>query len=87
MSSASHPVLEKAYAKLHGSYASIVSGVVRDALADLTGWCAEYVRWPTSQGGARSTCGGRPHRVVRGVRAVADLTGWCAEYVRWPTSQ
>jgi len=37
------PLLEKAYAKLHGSYESIESGSIADALVDLTGEVSEII--------------------------------------------
>ncbi|KAL6060627.1 putative cytoskeleton-associated protein CAP5.5 [Balamuthia mandrillaris] len=38
------PLLEKAYAKLHGSYAAIVAGNIADGLTDLTGDASETIR-------------------------------------------
>src|SRR3990167_2213959 len=35
------PLLEKAYAKLHGRYQSLISGDIADALVDFTGYVAE----------------------------------------------
>jgi len=35
------PLIEKAYAKLHGCYESLISGFIDDALSDLTGFVAE----------------------------------------------
>eukprot|EP01129_Flabellula_baltica_P016099 TRINITY_DN842_c0_g1_i4.p1 TRINITY_DN842_c0_g1~~TRINITY_DN842_c0_g1_i4.p1 ORF type:complete len:864 (+),score=217.92 TRINITY_DN842_c0_g1_i4:513-3104(+) len=37
------PLIEKAYAKLHGSYESIESGVISNALVDLTGESSEAI--------------------------------------------
>jgi hypothetical protein len=37
------PLIEKAYAKLHGCYQSLVSGFIDDGLVDLTGLVAEKV--------------------------------------------
>ncbi|XP_029417502.1 calpain-10 isoform X3 [Nannospalax galili] len=60
------PLLEKAYAKVHGSYEHLWAGQVADALVDLTGSLAE--RWnlkeilgangwqDKSRGGEHSTC-------------------------------
>lgn len=35
------PIMEKAYAKLHGSYEAIESGSISDAMVDLTGEVSE----------------------------------------------
>ncbi|CAK0882288.1 unnamed protein product [Prorocentrum cordatum] len=40
------PLVEKAFAKLHGSYAALCPGVVDHALEDLTGWPTEMTRLP-----------------------------------------
>ncbi len=37
------PLIEKAYAKLHGSYESLISGFIDDALSELTGYVAEKI--------------------------------------------
>ena len=38
------PLIEKAYAKLHGCYESLISGFIDDALSDLTGFVAEKLQ-------------------------------------------
>eukprot|EP00931_Biecheleriopsis_adriatica_P056631 TRINITY_DN33564_c0_g1_i1.p1 TRINITY_DN33564_c0_g1~~TRINITY_DN33564_c0_g1_i1.p1 ORF type:complete len:1809 (+),score=334.40 TRINITY_DN33564_c0_g1_i1:35-5461(+) len=42
-------VLEKAYAKLHGSYDAIVGGFVNDALVDMTGGMGQSIRLTTKE--------------------------------------
>ena len=37
------PLIEKAYAKLHGCYQSLISGFIDDALTELTGLVAEKI--------------------------------------------
>lgn len=39
------PLLEKAYAKLNGSYASIEAGIEGDALVDMTGGASKIIRF------------------------------------------
>lgn len=42
-------LLEKAYAKLHGSFEALEGGVVQDALVDLTGGAGEEIDMTTPQ--------------------------------------
>ena len=37
------PLIEKAYAKIHGSYESLISGFIDDALADMTGGASQKI--------------------------------------------
>ena len=37
------PLIEKAYAKLHGCYEALISGYIDDGLTDLTGFVAEKI--------------------------------------------
>jgi len=43
------PIVEKAYAKLHGSYKALEGGNICDALKDLTGGAIEILRWKDSE--------------------------------------
>ena len=38
------PLIEKAYAKIHGCYETLISGFIDDALTDLTGLVAEKIK-------------------------------------------
>lgn len=56
------PLLEKALAKLHGSYEALKYGTLLDGLADMTGGVAEAVALPT-----------QPQAAVRAVRRLLDM--------------
>ncbi len=38
------PLIEKAYAKIHGCYEALISGFIDDALTDMTGLVAEKIQ-------------------------------------------
>jgi hypothetical protein len=38
------PLIEKAYAKLHGCYETLISGFIDDGLTDMTGLVAEKIQ-------------------------------------------
>ena len=44
------PLIEKAYAKLHGCYESLISGFIDDGLTDMTGLAAEKVKIQDGKG-------------------------------------
>lgn len=44
------PLIEKAYAKLHGCYEALISGFIDDALTDMTGLVAEKIKTHNDQG-------------------------------------
>ena len=43
------PLIEKAYAKLHGCYEALISGFIDDALNDMTGLVAEKIQLHNEQ--------------------------------------
>lgn len=44
------PLLEKAYAKLHGCYEALISGTIDEALAEMTGYVSEKIDLHSPQG-------------------------------------
>uniref|UniRef100_A0A8C5K1T9 Calpain 10 n=1 Tax=Jaculus jaculus TaxID=51337 RepID=A0A8C5K1T9_JACJA len=68
------PLLEKAYAKVHGSYEHLWAGQVADALVDLTGSLAE--RWSLKDVAGASDqqdrASGREHRTCRQLLRLKD---------------
>ncbi|XP_045150797.1 calpain-10 [Echinops telfairi] len=68
------PLLEKAYAKVHGCYELLWAGQVADALVDLTGGLAE--RWTlkdfTRTSAPLDGTGGRGHRTLRQLLPLKD---------------
>ena len=44
------PLIEKAYAKVHGCYETLISGFIDDALADLTGQVSEKIKMHNKNG-------------------------------------
>ena len=49
------PLIEKAYAKLHGCYEALVSGFVDDGLTDMTGFVSEKLNLHNAKGEFPST--------------------------------
>ena len=43
------PLIEKAYAKLHGTYAALISGVTDDGLVDMSGYVSEKIKIMTKR--------------------------------------
>ncbi|XP_028611219.1 calpain-10 isoform X1 [Grammomys surdaster] len=68
------PLLEKAYAKVHGSYEQLWAGQVADALVDLTGSLAE--RWSLKDvmktSGQQDRTSGGEHRTCRQLLRLKD---------------
>ncbi|EHH21825.1 hypothetical protein EGK_04978 [Macaca mulatta] len=68
------PLLEKVYAKVHGSYEHLWAGQVADALVDLTGGLAE--RWSlkgvAGSGGQQDRLGRWEHRTCRQLLRLKD---------------
>lgn len=73
-------ILEKAYAKLHGSYAAIGGGALADAMADLTGGVTESID-TKSEEGLRRIASGELWRTLQDSHAQGHLVG-CAQQVR-----
>ena len=71
---------EKAYAKLHGSYAAIGGGPLPDAMADLTGGVTESVDLASPEGLAR-VASGELWRTLQDCNARGHLIG-CALHAR-----
>lgn len=44
------PLIEKAYAKIHGCYQTLISGFIDDALTDMTGFVSEKIKTHNEKG-------------------------------------
>jgi hypothetical protein len=65
------PLLEKAYAKLHGSYLLLESGWTGEGFVDLTGGCNELVQLDEGKGGKFDYMGG-----IWGILSRCNKEGW-----------
>ena len=52
------PLIEKAYAKLHGNYESLISGYIDDGLMDMTGYVSSKLKLQDPKGGVSKDVGG-----------------------------
>eukprot|EP01060_Flectonema_neradi_P035859 TRINITY_DN670_c1_g1_i3.p1 TRINITY_DN670_c1_g1~~TRINITY_DN670_c1_g1_i3.p1 ORF type:complete len:710 (+),score=134.74 TRINITY_DN670_c1_g1_i3:81-2210(+) len=65
-------LLEKAYAKLHGSYKSIKGGTSLHALQDLTGWPSESMEWDDELFAKLIACGKQQFLMTLGTSSDAS---------------